>query len=95
MMTESTGFVNAGYRVNIAYRILSECTEILNTRVKWVSKSARDNFESLTMVGTGAFEMMISFFPCKSFTVPHSLLSCKKRTLSTTALSLSLSPQPN
>lgn len=59
------GFVNAGYRVNVAYRILGECSEILKLRHKWESKAARDNFESLTLVGNGAFEMMISFFPSK------------------------------
>ena len=57
------GIINAGYKVNQAYRTMNECADILVARNKWESKLSHESFESLVLAGQGAFEMMLSFFP--------------------------------
>lgn len=59
------GIINAGYKVNIAYRTLSECNAIQKHKTNWVSEQAKKDFNSVCSVTEGAFEIVLSMFPGK------------------------------
>lgn len=59
------GIINAGYKVNIAYRTLNECTNIQKHKTNWNSEYAKNDFNSVCAVTEGAFEIILSMFPGK------------------------------
>lgn len=59
------GIVNAGYKVNVAYRTLNECVQIQKHKTNWTSEEAKKDFNSVCYVTEGAFEIVLSMFPAK------------------------------
>ena len=59
------GIVNAGYKVNVAYRTLNECHNIQKNKTNWKSEQVRQDFNSVCCVTEGAFEIILSMFPSK------------------------------
>lgn len=59
------GIVNAGYKINVAYRTLNECVNIQKHKTNWTSEEAKTDFSSVCYVTQGAFEIVLSMFPSK------------------------------
>lgn len=59
------GIVNAGYKVNVAYRTLNECGSIKKTKTNWINEEAKKDFYAVCDLTESAFEIVLSMFPAK------------------------------